>query len=343
MSCGVGEQKLPSLAIAFLTAFFVAMIIAVPFIALMRKIKAKQTILCYVEQHKQKQGVPTMGGVIFLVAAAVACLIFWKGQRRAAVVALVVTAVYGGVGALDDGIKILMKRNLGLKAYQKIISQSLIALLATYYCYKSGYVGSEIVLPIANVTVNLRWWYLPLGFFIFIATTNCVNLTDGLDGLAGSTVAVYLGFVGVLVFLAYKDAMDSGQTFYAEELYNVAILAAALIGGIFGFLWHNSHKASIFMGDTGSLALGGACAILPMLIKKPFLIPVIGIVFVLSGASVILQVLVFKLKKKRVFLMAPFHHHLEMKGYNESKIVAFYSIITVVAGTIGLIISYPTA
>lgn len=340
---GVGEQDLPSIVIAFLTAFFIAMIIAVPYISLMRKVKARQTILCYVEQHKQKEGVPTMGGTIFLAAAAVACLIFWKGQNKMAVVALVVTVVYGGIGALDDGIKIIMKRNLGLRAYQKIISQSLIAVLATYYCYKSDYIGSEVFLPILNKTVNLSRWYFPLGFLIYIATTNCVNLTDGLDGLAGTTVAVYLGFVGALVYLAYKDAIGLGQTFYAEELRNVTIFAAALIGGILGFLWHNSYKASIFMGDTGSLALGGACAVLPMMIKKPFVIPIVGIMFVVSGVSVIVQVAVYKLKRKRVFLMAPFHHHLEMKGKNESKIVAFYAIITVIAGAFGLIISYPLA
>ena len=339
MSCGYGEVELPTIAATFVTAFFIAMIVAVPYIALMKKVKAKQTILCYVEQHKQKEGVPTMGGVIFIFACAVTCLIFWQGEKKLAVVALVVTAVYGGIGALDDGIKIIMKRNLGLRAYQKIISQSLIAVLATYYCYKSGYVGGEVFIPIIKITVNVSWWYLPLGFLIFIATTNCVNLTDGLDGLAGSTVSVYLSFIALMGYVIFKEKSELGQTFYSQEIYNLVIFATALVGGTTGFLWHNSHKAKIFMGDTGSLALGGACAILPMMIKNPFIILIVGIMFVVSGISVIVQVTVFKLKKKRVFLMAPLHHHLEMKGYGEGKIVAFYTIITAVAGAVGIIVS----
>ena len=339
MSHGFGEQKLSNVAISFITAFFIAMIIAVPYIALMKRIKAKQTILSYVEQHKQKEGIPTMGGVIFLFSCAVTCLIFWKGKNELAIVALVATLVYGGIGALDDGIKIIMKRNLGLRAYQKIISQSLIAVLATLYCYKSGYVGSEIFIPVFKTYVNISWWYIPLGFIIFIATTNCVNLTDGLDGLAGSTVSVYLICIGILIYILFDEKNNLGQTFYSEELFNLMVFTASLLGGLTGFLWHNSYRAKIFMGDTGSLALGGACAILPMMIKNPFIILFVGIMFVMSGISVIIQVIVFKLKKKRVFLMAPLHHHLEMKNYGESKIVAFYSIITAVAGVVGIIVS----
>ena len=280
-----------------------------------------------------------MGGFIFLVSTIVVCLIFWQGQHELSTVALVVVCVYGGIGALDDGIKIVMKRNLGLRAYQKIISQSVIAVLATWYCYKSGYIGSEVVIPIWKNTINIGWWYLPLGFFIYIATTNCVNLTDGLDGLAGSTVCIYLTVMSIMIYMIYAVKSDLGQTLFSEEMKNLSVLTVALLGGTMGFLWFNSHRAKIFMGDTGSLALGGACAILPMMIKNPFIILFVGIMFVVSGISVIVQVLVFKLKKKRVFLMSPFHHHLEKKGYNESKIVSFYSIVTVIAGALSIIIS----
>ena len=325
--------------ITFITSFFIAMVIGIPFIYLMKKIKAKQTILSYVEHHKQKEGIPTMGGVIFLVTTLITCLIFWKGHHELSLVALVVIIVYGGIGALDDGIKIILKRNLGLKAYQKIISQAMIAILITIYAYNSEYISESILIPIWGQYVSIGSWYIPLCFIIFIATTNCVNLTDGLDGLAGSSVCIYLSTMFVMILAVFQDKSALGQTFYAEELFNLLILVSSLIGSLLGFLWFNSHKAKIFMGDTGSLALGGACAILPVIIKNPFIIILVGIMFVVSGISVIIQVIVYKLKKKRVFLMAPFHHHLEMKGYNESKIVSLYSIVTAVAGVVGIIIS----
>lgn len=325
--------------ISFIVAFFIALVIGFPVIHLMKKAKARQTILCYVEQHKQKEGIPTMGGIIFLFSTLITCLLFWTVNHDLALIALVVTLVYGGVGALDDGIKIVMKRNLGLRAYQKIISQSIIAILATWYCYKSGYVGEEVFIPILKISIHVQWWYIPLGFMIFIATTNCVNLTDGLDGLAGSTVCVYLVIMLILIYVPYTNKMELGQTPYAAELQNLMIFTVALLGGTMGFLWYNAHKAKIFMGDTGSLALGGACATIPMMIKNPFIILFAGIMFVVSGISVIVQVLVFKIKRKRVFLMAPFHHHLEKKGINESKIVSYYTIITAIAGVLSIIIS----
>ncbi len=324
--------------LAFVCAFFIGMIIAPPTIFLIKKMKAKQTILSFVEQHKEKEGVPTMGGIIFILAALITSFIFWKGESKLAFIALMVTVSYGIVGGLDDAIKVIFKRNLGLKAYQKIISQSVIAILATLFAYKNYYVGSTIIVPVFNTAINLKWFYIPLSFIIYIATTNCVNLTDGLDGLAGSTVSLYLAVFFIAIYVAYGDAVELGQTFYAQELYNLLILIAALVGGVGAFLWYNSHKAKIFMGDTGSLALGGACAIIPLLIKNPLLIMIVGIMFVVSGISVIVQVLVFKLRKRRVFLMAPFHHHLEMKGINESKIVSFYSLVTAVAGAVALII-----
>ena len=323
---------------ALIVSFFVGIIVAPPVIILIRKLKAGQTILSYVSQHKDKEGIPTMGGIIFLVSALISCLIFWKGNGRLATVALLVVFSYGIVGGLDDFIKVFFKRNLGLKAYQKIISQTVIAVLATIFAYRNQYVGSEILIPIINYTIELHWAYIPLSFLVYIATTNCVNLTDGLDGLAGSTVIVYLGFFGILLYEGYLTQVDSGNTLYASELYNLTILVASFIGGLAAFLWFNSYKARVFMGDTGSLALGALCAVIPLFTKNPLLILLVGIMFVVSGISVILQVLVFKLRKKRIFLMAPLHHHLEMKGYNESKIVTFYSVITAIAGTVALLI-----
>lgn len=326
------------LLIVFLCAFAVGVIIAPPIIALIKKLKARQTILSYVEQHKSKAGIPTMGGIIFLVPMTIFFFVFRQGQSHLATAALTITLAYGLIGGLDDVIKVIFKRNLGLKAYQKIISQLAIAAIASWFAYKNEYVGGEIYIPIIKTYLNVGWGFLPISIFIYIAVTNCVNLTDGLDGLAGSVVAVFLCVVFVIVLGIYADSDDLGKTLYAQETYNILVLTTALVGGITAFLLFNSHKAKIFMGDTGSLALGGACASIPIFIKNPLIIALVGIMFVVSGISVIVQVVVYKLRKKRVFLMAPFHHHLEMKGLNESKIVSLYSIVTAAAGAITLLI-----
>lgn len=322
----------------FLCSFAVGVIIAPLVIYLIKKLKARQTILTYVSQHKDKEGIPTMGGIIFLVPAIIFYFVFAKGQNRLSFVALAVTLAYGLIGGLDDAIKVIFKRNLGLKAYQKIISQLVIAVLATVFAYKNGYVGSQIYIPIIKQYVETGWFYIPFTIIAYIATTNCVNLTDGLDGLAGSTVVLYLSVVFVIIAGIYLESVDAGKTLYEQETYNLLAFVAALAGGIAAFLVFNSHKAKIFMGDTGSLALGGAVASVAVFIKNPLIIATIGIMFVMSGISVIIQVISFKLRKKRVFLMAPLHHHLEMKGLNESKIVSLYSVITVVAGAVTLLI-----
>ena len=324
------------LVFSFLSSFLIGMAIAKPIVFLMKRIKARQTILCYVEQHKDKVGTPTMGGLIFLLPTILSCLFFWQGEKRIALFCLAVTLSYGLIGGLDDLIKILFKRNLGLRPYQKIISQAAIAALATYFCFTSEYVGSTIVVPFFHSNISLGWWYLPLCFLAFVATTNCVNLTDGLDGLAGSVSTVYLSTFFVIALSVLLSATDLGQTLYAQETKNLSVFVAALVGGLVSFLWFNSHRAEIFMGDTGSLALGGACCAVAVTLKNPLLILLVGIIFVWSGISVIAQVIVYKLKKRRIFLMAPFHHHLEMRGWTETKIVSAYSIVTAVAGVLAL-------
>jgi phospho-N-acetylmuramoyl-pentapeptide-transferase len=307
-------------------------------IKFIKRINAKQTILNYVVQHKDKEGIPTMGGVIFVISTAITSLIMWQGENKLATVVLIVTLCYCLIGGLDDLIKVAFKRNLGLKAYQKIIAQLAIAIFATIFAYRNMYIGSVINIPIAGITLDLKWWYIPFSIFIFIATTNSVNLTDGLDGLAGSTTSIFLATFFVIITITYIDASDMGETFYAQELNNILIYISALIGAIIAFLWHNSNKASIFMGDTGSLALGGSCASVAVFTKNPILILVVGIMFVISSISVIVQVISFKLRHKRVLLMSPLHHHLEMKGYNEGKIVSYYSIITVICGAVSICI-----
>ncbi len=326
-----------SVIAAFLVSMSVGLAIAPLFIYLMKKVKAKQRILSYVTQHKEKDGVPTMGGVVFILSATVGFFLFRSERSTLATVAYAAFVSYGLIGLLDDGIKVFFKRNLGLRAYQKIISQAVVALLLTYFCYTNEYIGSEIYIPFTGQTKIISYWCIPLCLTIFLATTNAVNLTDGLDGLAGSVCAIYLFFIGVFIWKFIVSKEDVGSVLWAQEGWSVLVLCAAVVGGIASFLWFNTNRARIFMGDTGSLALGGICAILPVLIKNPFLIAFVGITFVVSVISVIVQVIVFKWKKKRVFLMAPLHHHLEMKGYKEPAVVSFYSLITVFFGAVALL------
>lgn len=324
--------------LAILISFFVGMIIAPSIVKFVKKLKVKQTILSYVHQHKDKEGNATMGGLIFIIPSLITSLIFGCGKNEFSLFALFVMLCYGIIGFLDDFLKVKFKRNLGLKAYQKIISQLIIAFIASYYAFKNNFIGPIINIPVFEVTLNLKWWYIPFSMFIYIALTNSVNLTDGLDGLAGNTCSIYFAVFVVIIYLEIANANNIGRTLYARELESLLMFVCCLLGGLTAFLWFNSFKAKIFMGDIGSLALGGVAAVVAMLTKNPFLILVIGIMFVVSSISVIVQVIFFKLKNKRILLMAPFHHHLELKGIKEPKIVSYYSIITLIGGVVGLII-----
>lgn len=323
---------------ALLTAFILGMIIAPLFIRLSQKSHASQTILSYVEQHSSKKNTPTMGGTVFILASVIVTLAFGGYKSSMATVAMLIFFGYGVIGFLDDFIKIKLKRNLGLRAYQKIVSQLAIALIAAFYCKRSPFIGTAIELPFTDGMWELGVWYVPLAAFVFISLTNSVNLTDGLDGLAGTTNVIYLAVFTVIIASLFTEAIANGMTLYSNELFYLSVFSCSLIGALMAFLWFNSYKARFFMGDTGSLALGGAAAAIALFVKNPLISVLIGVMFVISSITVILQVASFKTRGKRVFLMAPFHHHLELKGFNESKVVAFYGIITAAAGILGLII-----
>jgi phospho-N-acetylmuramoyl-pentapeptide-transferase len=235
------------------------------------------------------------------------------------------------VGFVDDFLKIKLKKNEGLKPYQKIIFQSAIAIVAGIFVALNGLTRFNI--PFIAESVDIGVWAIPIVAIIFMAVTNCVNLTDGLDGLAGGVSAVYLFVLTVLICL-----QTNGVNRYIEEEYkNLNLLSTSLVGGILGFLVYNVSKAKVFMGDTGSLSLGGFIGAISIFSSNSFFIPVIGIMFVMSGISVIVQVLYYKKTKKRVLLMAPLHHHFQLKGYSESKISFCYAMITLLCGVFSLI------
>lgn len=304
--------------LVFLIATIVGLMLSYPTILLCKKLKIGQTTLHYVEKHSSKSGTPTMGGIIFILAAIIASFGFFVSGIDGWL-CLVVMLGYGLLGFFDDFIKVRFHKNEGLKPYQKIVGQLGIAIIMSIYVYMN--IGTSI--DFFGLTINLGWFIIPFAILIYLATTNSVNLTDGLDGLAGGVSLIFLLFFALILMVISKSE-------------NVIVACFALIGGLVGFLAVNAYPAKIFMGDTGSLALGGFIATAVCLTKQELLLPIIGIMFVLSALSDIIQVLHYKRTKRRVFLMAPLHHHFEQKGVNENKIVVIYIVITIIFGALSL-------
>ena len=324
--------------LAFIVAFCLTIIIAPLVIQFLKKEKIKQTILSYVDNHNIKQGTPTMGGLIFIVVICVLALIFSEGKSIFINVSVVVFFSYGLVGFLDDFLKFKFKRNLGLRAYQKIIFQLAISVIVAIFVYKSELLGGELFLPFVNKSINIGWWIIPLTAIVFLATTNSVNLIDGLDGLCSSTVIVYvLSFIALIVTF-FGERLLGLSNVLLFEYKSLIVLSCIVMGALFGFLLFNCYPAKIFMGDTGSLALGAIVSCLAIFTKTTLYLPILGCAFVVTALSVIIQVAYFKLTKKRVFLMAPLHHHFERKGVHEVKIVVWYAIISLIVSAIVVLI-----
>ena len=324
-----------------LVAFAVVLVLGPIVIPMLRRLKFGQ-----VEReegpdsHKNKQGTPTMGGIMTLLGVLVATLIFGLESAELVLPALLVTFAFGLVGFLDDFIKVRLKRNLGLRAYQKIIAQFGIALLVALWAYRSPYIGSSLYLPISGGSWDIGVYYIPLVMFVVIGTTNAVNLTDGLDGLASGVTMIYTLAMTIVFALLSGRATLLGQTLYGVNLDGMAVFCAAVTGACLGFIRYNTFPARVFMGDTGSLALGGAIAMMAITSRSILLLPVMGFCFVGSTVSVILQVGSYKLRHgKRVFKMAPIHHHFEMCGWNENKICFVFSGVTLFAGIIGVLLA----
>ena len=314
------------LIIAGLSSLIFTFILIKIILPILKKKKASQTILHYLEAHKEKNGTPTMGGLFFILPAVIVYFILFP--LRISIVSVAIGLSFMIVGIIDDFIKIKFKQNEGLKAYQKILFQLSIAILAGCFCFFNQITVYHI--PFTKNNVDLGVFTIPFVAIIFIAITNCVNLTDGLDGLAGSVSAVYLLILTILIGLQVKTLEH--MYLLVEEYYSLQVLSCCLIGGILGFLIYNVSKAKIFMGDTGSLSLGGFIGSISIFSSNSLFIPLIGIMFVITGISVIVQVIYYKKTKKRIFLMAPLHHHFQLKGKSESKISYAYALITLIVG-----------
>jgi len=324
--------------LCILLGFVFSLLLSPLVIRLIKKLKAKQNIYEYVDMHQKKQGTPTMGGIIFVLGSVLAFLCVGEKYSHLATVSLICFASFGVIGFLDDFLKIHLKRNLGLKPYQKIVGQVAISVIISVFAYKNINVGSEIYLPFLSKSIDLGYAYIPFCIFVFLALSNGVNLTDGLDGLAGGVTCAYLvGFLGVSYIVLQKTG--SFDAVFLSESTNLLIATGGVFGAVLAYLLANSHPANIFMGDTGSLALGGFLASVAIFSKQVLLIPILGLAFVWSCLSVIIQVLHYKRTKKRVFLMAPFHHHLEKKGMYETKIVSIYIIVTLIISIFSIFVS----
>lgn len=324
--------------LAFIITFLVSLIISPIVIFATKKLKFGQNILGYVSEHSSKQGTPTMGGIIFILPTVIISLFFIKNNYTVPLLVLSVFLGYGIIGFLDDFIKIKFKRNLGLKAYQKLLFQLVIALIVAFFVYKSNLLPTGIYIPFSQNKIDLGVFIIPFIVLVFLATTNSVNLTDGLDGLAGSVSLIFFIFIVIISSFYLNFYADNIYGEYIAQMKNINNICCCVSGGLLAFLVFNFFPAKIFMGDTGSLALGGLIAIVCCFNGTSLYIPVIGFMFVVSALSVIIQVLYFKKTKKRVFLMAPFHHHLQHKGMYETKIVFIYIVITILLGLTSMLL-----
>ena len=291
---------------------------------LLKKLKFNQTILEYVSEHKKKNGTPTMGGIFFTVSAVICALIFSTDTFNILTTSIAIILGFFAIGIIDDLLKIKNSQNLGLTAGQKLFFQISISIIASIYAYKSGL--NFMYLPFTNKIVNLSFYSIIINVITFIATVNGVNLLDGLDGLCASVSSI--NFLALFFIISIQLATNGYLYIVESEYQNLKILSLVFFGATTAYLLFNTYKASVFMGDTGSLSLGGALSTIYIFSGNTLYIPIIGVFYLISVLSVIIQVLYYKKTKKRVFLMAPYHHHLQQIGNSESKIAYVYTFIT---------------
>ncbi len=276
------------------------------------------------QSHLSKSGVPTMGGFLIIIGAIIGIAVTYGKFDYKAYLFIVALLLYMGVGFIDDFIKVVLKRSKGLSAKMKAALLLVISVGIGYFVYK--YVGTDIKLPFTDKTWDIGWWIIPLSTLVLVSTTNSANLTDGQDGLLSGIAMAYF-FAYALAFVFMPDIFESG----------LATLSVGVVGACLGFLVFNAYPARCFMGDTGSLAIGGAMGMIALLSKTLIWVPFMGLTIVVASVSVIIQVGYYKKTKKRVFKMAPLHHHFEQLGYPEMKITAIYVIVTTVMSLIGIL------
>ena len=316
------------LIITVLVSFALSMVAGPFIIPWLKRLRVGQTINEFgPRSHHGKQGTATMGGLVFIFSAVVASLVMatWKGLNGYfLVIELVSMLAFAFIGFADDYVKVVKRRSVGLTPVQKMVPQALIAIVLSVFAYSSPYIGSELIIPFNGVSINLGIFYIPFMVFVIVAVVNSANLLDGLDGLcAGSSMLDF----GTFALIAMSLAMTEGGV--DADLFNTAIFSGALCGALLGFLRFNTHPASVFMGDVGSFAIGGALVAVAMVTRLTLIIPIIAFAMVISSLSDIIQVIYCRFSGgKRIFRMAPLHHHFELSGIPETKIVTMYDVMT---------------
>ena len=293
--------------------------IAIP---MLHKLKFGQSIRTEgPKSHQVKSGTPTMGG-IFMILGIVIATVTCAELNMEILLALFILLGHFLLGFLDDYIKVVKKRNLGLKARQKLLGQIIISIVTIYFATTQLGIETTLWIPVIGETLDLGYFYYVLVLLVIVGASNAVNLTDGLDGLASGCMAVASSCYAIICII--------------EGHWELAIFCAAIVGACIGFLKFNFHPAKIFMGDTGSLALGGAFAAMGILTHTELLLPIVGLIFVCEALSVILQVISFQTTGKRIFRMAPLHHHFELGGWKELKVVFVFWTVSLICGVAGL-------
>ncbi|MBQ6003346.1 MAG: phospho-N-acetylmuramoyl-pentapeptide-transferase [Clostridia bacterium] len=313
-------QEISLVFISVMASFALALILGKIFIPLLHRMKFGQPVRDDGPQtHLKKQGTPTMGGMFIAIAMVIACLIFSGKCSEELWAMMAASLLFAIIGLIDDLKKIREHNSKGIRAWQKIALQLIFGSLCAVYAYMNY--GSDIYVPFLGKTVEMGWAFIPFCVVFMIAFTNSVNLTDGLDGLAASVTGINALYYALMFIL------------FASVGHNTdgSIFSGILLGSIMGYLTYNSYPSKVMMGDVGSFLLGGALSSLAIISKTELLVPISGIMFVLSSASVILQVGSYKLRHKRIFKMAPLHHHFELMGYSETNIVTAYTVITGIA------------
>jgi len=326
---------------AVLTALIVTFILAPSMIAWLRRLRVGQHVRSDGPQtHLAKQGTPTMGGLL-IVAALVSSALLWSDLTNKYVwIVLFATLTFGGIGFWDDYLKVVKKRSTGLLAVQKFGLQIVASAVIGFFLYfnPSDPNSTSLSVPfLKRLFLDLGWFYIPFVVIVIVGSSNAVNLTDGLDGLAIGLVGIAATANAVIVYLGgNKIIADYLKILYISGSGELAIFCGALVGASLGFLWYNAHPAEVFMGDVGSLSLGGALGTLAVVTKHELILVIVGGIFVIETVSVILQVGSYKLTGKRIFKMAPIHHHFEQIGWAESKVITRFWIIGIILALISI-------
>ena len=330
-------------AMASITAFLLSVIIGPIIIRALSYLKIGELPRrAYVEDlyklHKHKEGTPTIGGIIIILSIVISVLLWARLDNRFIVLCLISVLWLGIVGFVDDYIKLIKIKSLGLSITTKFIGQLVLGIGVGLYLYFDPQISTELYVPfLKHALMNLGIFYILFVVMVIAGTSNAVNLTDGLDGLAVGCVSfIALAYSIISYLTGHLKFSGYLNMYYLPGASELTVFCACVAGACLGFLWFNSYPATVFMGDTGSLALGGAIGVVSVLIKKEILLLIVGGIFVAEALSVIIQVISFRFRGKRVFLMAPFHHHLQLKGWPESKITIRFWIVALILALFGL-------